>query len=165
MSTKLKQGMAQGFTIIEVLIVLAIAGAILLLVFLAVPNLQRSNRNTQRKDDISRVGSTVQEFINNNNGRLPGTGGGSAAADSTTIQGQLGNLAYYQSANVTVVGPAPAATTNATDVDHVNIYTDAVCGSMAGGMGATKTGANLRSIAVVYSTEGSSSNNKNCTTF
>src|SRR5258706_16435394 len=63
----------QGFTIIEVLIVLAIAGLIMLIVFLAVPALQRNSRNTQRKDDVARVGSAVQEFINNNNGTLPAT--------------------------------------------------------------------------------------------
>jgi prepilin-type N-terminal cleavage/methylation domain-containing protein len=35
-----------GFTIIEVMIVLAIAGLILLIVFLAVPALEREARNT-----------------------------------------------------------------------------------------------------------------------
>jgi len=43
----------EGFTIIEVLIVLAIAGLILLIVFIAVPALQRNARNTQRKNDIA----------------------------------------------------------------------------------------------------------------
>ena len=39
----------KGFTIIEVMIVLAIAGLIILIVFLAVPALQRNGRNTQQK--------------------------------------------------------------------------------------------------------------------
>ena len=42
----------QGFTIIEVMIVLAIAGLIMLIVFLAVPALQRNQRNTARKQDV-----------------------------------------------------------------------------------------------------------------
>jgi prepilin-type N-terminal cleavage/methylation domain-containing protein len=40
-----KQKREAGFTIIEVLIVLAIAALILLIVFLAVPALQRNARN------------------------------------------------------------------------------------------------------------------------
>ena len=43
-----------GFTIIEVVLVLAIAGLIFLMVFIALPALQRSQRDTQRRDDIAR---------------------------------------------------------------------------------------------------------------
>ena len=50
MTTKNKK----GFTIIEVVLVLAIAGLIFLMVFIALPALQRSQRNTQREDDIAR---------------------------------------------------------------------------------------------------------------
>ena len=60
-----------GFTIIEVLIVLAVAGLILLIVFLAVPALQRAARNTQRKNDVSAIGSAISNFIDNNGGSLP----------------------------------------------------------------------------------------------
>ena len=61
----------KGFTIIEVLIVLAIAGLILLIVFLAVPALQRSSRNQSRKTDASSLLAAVTEYENNNNGTLP----------------------------------------------------------------------------------------------
>ena len=44
MSSKSKK----GFTIIEVVLVLAIAGLIFLMVFIALPALQRTQRNTQR---------------------------------------------------------------------------------------------------------------------
>ena len=60
-----------GFTIIEVLIVLAIAGLIMLIVFLAVPALQRNARNTARKSDASHLASAVNDFISNNGGQLP----------------------------------------------------------------------------------------------
>jgi prepilin-type N-terminal cleavage/methylation domain-containing protein len=71
----------RGFTIIEVMIVLAIAGLILLIVFLAVPALQRNSRNTQRKDDSSHLASLISEWESNNAGQTPtafGTGGGTA---------------------------------------------------------------------------------------
>jgi len=61
----------KGFTIIEVLIVLAIAGLILLVVFLAVPALQRNSRNTQLRNSVTSVAGGVNEFIANNNGKLP----------------------------------------------------------------------------------------------
>ena len=60
-----------GFTIIEVLIVLAIAGLIMLIVFLAVPALQRNARNTSRKSDASSLGSAFAEYVNNNDGQIP----------------------------------------------------------------------------------------------
>ncbi len=65
----------EGFTIIEVMIVLAIAGLIMLIVFLAVPALQRNSRNTQAKNAASAVLATVNEFQNNNNGVMPTTVG------------------------------------------------------------------------------------------
>lgn len=43
----------KGFTIIEVVLVLAIGGLIFLMVFIALPALQRSQRDTQRKDDLA----------------------------------------------------------------------------------------------------------------
>jgi len=43
-----------GFTIIEVVLVLAIAGLIFLVVFLALPALQRSQRDSQRRTDLGR---------------------------------------------------------------------------------------------------------------
>lgn len=61
----------EGFTIIEVLIVLAIAGLILLVVFLAVPALQRNSRNTQSKSAAAAVLATTNEFVSSNNGAQP----------------------------------------------------------------------------------------------
>ena len=61
----------KGFTIIEVVLVLAIAGLIFLMVFIALPALQRSQRNTQREDDLARVITAVNSFQSNNNGKVP----------------------------------------------------------------------------------------------
>ena len=61
----------KGFTIIEVVLVLAIAGLIFLMVFIALPALQRSQRNTQREDDLSRVLTAANDFQTNNNGKSP----------------------------------------------------------------------------------------------
>lgn len=61
----------KGFTIIEVVLVLAIAGLIFLMVFIALPALQRSQRNTQREDDLARVLTAVNDYQSNNNGKTP----------------------------------------------------------------------------------------------
>lgn len=61
----------KGFTIIEVVLVLAIAGLIFLMVFIALPALQRGQRDTQRRDDVSRVVSQMQSYATNNRGSLP----------------------------------------------------------------------------------------------
>lgn len=54
--------------------VLAIAGLIFLMVFIALPALQRSQRDTQRRNDMSRLASAVTNYQSNNNGKLPGAG-------------------------------------------------------------------------------------------
>lgn len=60
-----------SFTIIEVVLVLAIAGLIFLMVFIALPALQRSQRDTQRKNDMSRIASALNQYKANNRGNLP----------------------------------------------------------------------------------------------
>lgn len=60
----------RGFTIIEVVLVLAIAGLIFLMVFIALPALQRSQRNTQRRDDYSMLVTAVNSYMASNNGKL-----------------------------------------------------------------------------------------------
>lgn len=63
-----------GFTIIEVVLVLAIAGLIFLMVFVALPALQRQQRDTQRRQDLSRVITAVQNYQTNNQGNIPDFG-------------------------------------------------------------------------------------------
>jgi len=61
----------KGFTIIEVVLVLAIAGLIFLMVFIALPALQRSQRDQARKSDVSSVAAAVTSFTSNNRGEFP----------------------------------------------------------------------------------------------
>lgn len=69
MLKKVQKSKSEGFTIIEVLIVLAIAGLVMLIVFLAVPALQRNSRNTSRSNDASRLAAAVNECLSNRNNR------------------------------------------------------------------------------------------------
>lgn len=78
MSNLLKK--EKGFTLIEIVLVLAIAGLLLVIVFLAVSGAQKSRRDTQRKNDLSRIASQIESFASNYNGCYPGSG---AAAGCT----------------------------------------------------------------------------------
>lgn len=68
---KAGDGELGGFTIIEVVLVLAIAALIFLMVFIALPTLQRNQRDTQRRNDLARVSSQITNWQSNNSGKLP----------------------------------------------------------------------------------------------
>lgn len=61
----------KGFTIIEVVLVLAIAGLIFLMVFIALPALQRNQRDSARKQEVGKIASAITSFSGNNGGKLP----------------------------------------------------------------------------------------------
>ncbi len=65
------QQKAKGFTIIEVVLVLAIAGLIFLMVFIALPALQRSQRDSARKSEVGTVVSSIQQYMSNNRNAIP----------------------------------------------------------------------------------------------
>lgn len=60
----------KGFTIIEVVLVLAVAGLIFLMVFVALPALQASQKDTQRRDDYGMLAAAITSYASSNNGRL-----------------------------------------------------------------------------------------------
>ena len=59
----------KGFTIIEVVLVLAIAGLIFLMAFVALPALQRAQRDQARKNDVGLVADAIKRWQGNNRGR------------------------------------------------------------------------------------------------
>ena len=87
MKNYIQKKQSGGFTIIEVMIVLAVAGLIMLIVFLAVPALQRNSRNTQIRSDAANVLAGVNEFITNNNGSLPTTASVPVAGSGDVVIG------------------------------------------------------------------------------
>lgn len=144
MSLKNLRNKKEGFTIIEVLIVLAIAGLILLIVFLAVPALQRNSRNTQRKNDVSALLGSINEYTANNGGNLPTTPANAMAgarlgyySGSGTGQGQV---------TLTTTAAQSALGTVAAD-DRVRIVNGATCS------GAATVAGSARQVAVQYLTE------------
>ena len=124
---------SEGFTIIEVLIVLAIAGLIMLIVFLAVPALQRNSRNNARNNDAAKVAAAVTECLSNRNGVVA-----SCDTDAEIEQGQTTQLATVS------FGAAAFSQTDA------RVTYDAGC--LADGTN-TGPGSGPRSFAVTYQLE------------
>ncbi len=139
--TKLKD--QKGFTIIEVLIVLAIAGLILLIVFLAVPALQRNSRNTTIKNDASAFAGGFSEFSSNNDGTQASTVSQSGAV--VTITGAAGSNEAQAKVNASTTVTEAQVTTPPTTYTPATLYWQ---------KGVTCTGAtSARAIVVYYWTE------------
>lgn len=141
MLNKLKQRKSDGFTIIEVMIVLAIAGLIMLIVFLAVPALQRNAHNTSIKNDVAGILGAMNEAVNNNSGTVPTATTGSNANTFVATGGAGYNkadakLGYITGSSVTIaaysVGVVPPA------VGSVKIVTSATCNGNAAASGTPR---------------------------
>ncbi len=148
-----------GFTIIEVLIVLAIAGLILLVVFLAVPSLQRNSRNSQYRGEASKLLGAYQEVQNNKGGAvlaasLSTTGGSDAqkvyqASNSKNIT-TLFIQAHTTGANISAIAATGTPTVNEVNVSKAIIRTGAKC---AGPTDGNATAGSTRQIAMYYVVE------------
>jgi prepilin-type N-terminal cleavage/methylation domain-containing protein len=161
MLTKLKKLKAersdQGFTIIEVMIVLAIAGLILLIVFLAVPALQRNARNTTLKSDASAVAAGITEYVSNNNGSQPTTISQLAATPSNITVGAAGTSQASAKVNgSTVVSVAPGMITGGVGGNIGNGTVKVYLGHDCSGA------ANTRESAVFFGVEVTGTTNAGC---
>lgn len=136
----------KGFTIIEVLIVLAVAGLIMLIVFMAVPALQRNSRNTQRNSDASLVGAGVNECLNNRNGQT---------SACNTWSGELNQ--YIDTSKLRQLTTVNAANSVPSNNTSINIAFGRKCNPA--GSNATTSGANSRSVALLFNTENTSGGN------
>ena len=135
-SSSLKtHGPKRGFTLIEVVIVLAIAGLIFVIVFLAVKAAQRGRRDTERQTAAERLLVAAESYASNNNGSLP--------ANCTDM------AAYFDGGNMTCTnrGTPP----DATNTQRLEINSGYEC------MGSTppySTAPKSRVVAVRYWQEG-----------
>lgn len=73
-----------GFTIVEVMVVLAVAGVIMTIVFAAVPQAQRNQRDNTRKAVAQRLMSSLESFNANKQGSYPFDGVSGSPVDCTT---------------------------------------------------------------------------------
>ncbi len=145
----------KGFTIIEVALVLAIGALIFLVVFLAVPALQRNQRNDARKRDISSVVDAVASYTGNNPGKTVAEGDAykNGKADSTKDLGKYLDTLSTNTDTVTVKSGATTASTptsfgDSTRPNTIFVYTSAKCSDSA-----NIAKASSRSVAVIGAME------------
>ena len=157
----------EGFTIIEVALVLAIAGLIFLMAFIAVPAVQRTQRDAKRRDDVGTLLTAIQKYQNNNRKALP-DGTGEVTWDTASAVSEADNswASFYKSflgSNFEDCGQTGIGAECSSDANYVNkddttfdnanytmyIVRSATCdGSTAVGSG------NPKKVAVLYKMEG-----------
>lgn len=142
----------KGFTIIEVALVLAIGALIFLVIFLAVPALQRNQRNDARKRDVS----NVVEAVTNYNANHPTKALGAGQVYNTNGPDKTKDLGVYLDTlstnieNVTVYDATKSlpSAPSAADLTQIRVME----GKQCDGLSATKTGS-TRQAAIVGAVE------------
>lgn len=129
---------------------LAIAALIFLIVFLAVPALQRSQRDTQRRTDVGRLVTSITNYAGNHQGTLPSPVNTAylnkylRVAGDTFSDPRLGD--YNITAGIDTTTPASSATFDAGLANGVMYYK---AGSVCAADGTfTSSGAGARSFGV-----------------
>lgn len=146
-----KTSNTQGFTILEILIALAMAGLILGLVFGAIPTLQRNGRNNSRRDDTTIVLQALSRHMLNNSANFP--------ASDSYLNGY--KLSYYDKSEVkrharTADTATGLVVDKVTNLDEIHIYNYAKCDANDQGL-ASSRGADYRDVVALYAIETSTS--------
>lgn len=132
----------KGFTIIEVVLVLAIAGLIFLMVFIALPALQRNQRDTARKNEASKVLSSITSYQSNNRGQPPNPNDLLDYLDAKITDDKVTlDSGTTVSDDSTAVGSVPSGVTE----DNI-VY---VIGKSCGSGGKVASGTTRQAVAVV----------------
>lgn len=127
----------KGFTLIEIVIVLAIAALIMVIVFLAIAGAQRARRDTAMKDAAAKLLAASEQYAGNTNGQYPTSA--LAASYTTNVSGNTGaNLSYG-------TGPAASGTIFYANKQVCNAANDAMTSS-----------SNQNDMAVLYWSESAS---------
>jgi prepilin-type N-terminal cleavage/methylation domain-containing protein len=163
MNTQTKQN---GFTIIEVVLVLAIAALIFLMVFIALPALQRNQRDAARTTMSSKVAAAITSYQSNKRGVQPPSGvalngyidgvaattndkfdDGTAAAVTDSL---IDSRNYVVRVSTLPTGTPPAGGyVGEADTNGIQVYTGAKCN----GAGDAAVSGSKRSAAVLIKKE------------
>jgi len=150
----------RGLTIIEVLFVVAIGGLILLIVFLAIPALERESQNNQRRQDVNNLLRAISEYELNNTGNFYGPcGTGGVTPDcSSFINEYHVSLTYYSVSDIQIspqsLGSLQNQPTSPVPDNSVEIYNFETCNG--GTNGASVNGASYSDVVALYKIESSS---------
>lgn len=156
----------KGFTIIEVVLVLAIAALIFLMVFIALPALQRNQRDTARKTVLGKVSSAVTTYQSNKRGAQPTHGidlngyidGVAATASDKALNHDMAateedskiDKDYIVRVNTYGTGGVADGTIGDADTNFVQVVTGARCNED----GTVKTGSSRNAAIIIVMENG-----------
>ena len=143
----------KGFTIVEVLIVLAIAGAVLAGILIAVPALQRNSRNTQAKQAANTLVAAIADNEAANNGSAPTA---TSTGNTLSMKG-TGWPIVSTTASVAGVQVVTQATAPTAKVGTVYVIPSATCSN-----GTTAVITSSPQFSVSYATEASGATTMGC---
>lgn len=138
MNTRLNS--KRGFTLIEVILVLAIAALIFLMVFIALPALQASQRDTARKNDASIVSAAITRYVSGEREAI------TASTDPDEIASYIDDLDQYDETSAVVLG---VAGTDTPEADEIMVYPAAKCNGSA-----AEDASNRQSAVVILLDDG-----------
>ena len=133
----------KGFTIIEVVLVLAIAGLIFLMVFIALPAMQRGQRDQARKNDVSLVATAVSNYTGSNRGKWP--------ADNKTLQEFTDELSQNSEKEKVTINTSKPTSVSPKE-SEITVYTSMKCGESSK-TDQTLTAGSRRQFVVVTKLE------------
>ena len=136
----------KGFTIVETLIVLAIAATIIIVVLLAVPSLQRQSRNTVVKTAANNILSGWAAEVANSNGATPTTAAGTGTAGKITIGAN--SYTFASSVNTFVATATASSVTYGTTLGATVVTPGAVVVLTTGVCTTPNTVATTQAITV-----------------
>lgn len=136
----------RGFTLIEVVLVLAIGGLIFLLAFLAFGQATKNRRDTQRRSDAGRVISELQNASGDSNGKPLGSSPDQAALDKF-VNAYLGGdgatgatLVTFTNNNIVYTvkyGTTPSSSTATSSTAYIAVSDQKKCDGNSMVAGAT----------------------------
>lgn len=153
LNLKIKHKQTTGFTIIEVVLVLAIAGLIFLMVFIALPALQRNQRDAQRKNHMSSLLDAYQRCLSNNKNQCTVNQAAAYIPDD-----EFKDLSTGQRYEWGIIGgPAVnSVTVDKFEIGKINYDAGAGCDEKGWPIDTSPAGdpRQLRSVAIVMRLEG-----------
>lgn len=172
----MKKNFRLGFTVIEVTLVLSIAGLIFIMLFVALPGLRASQRDAERRSDIANFIEEVKNYQENNRGALPGGSGSNSSIIVTNSTGGSDNSwgGFYKNylksfndpsgypyrleiVNCNASGGNCRSKNSLEDISFPNNYTILVVRQAQCEGPIAKPTKNTRKIAVIYKLEGAGS--------
>jgi prepilin-type N-terminal cleavage/methylation domain-containing protein len=139
---------SRGFTLVEVMFVLAIAGLMLLIVLEALPALERSGRNNSRKQDVSTILEAVSRWELNNSGNIP-------QSSDNFLQYSTADLHFYTTSDISMHADSsgsPASVAASHNGETVDIYNYQKCDPTNPGA-STAQAAGYSDVVAIYAIE------------